>query len=72
MWLMRYGKIGYFKPFDQIARSLEGARSQNCDRSISYGIWGNTSRPLFLNSKFLIFHSTLIYNTFVVQQNLAI
>ena len=55
MWLVRYGKIGYFKPFDQIARPLEGARTQNCDRSISHGIWSHISRPLFKIQKVLFF-----------------
>ena len=47
MWLMRYGKIGYFKPFDQIAQPLEGAGAQNCDGRILYGIWGHISRHFF-------------------------
>ena len=52
---MRYGKIGILSPFDQIARPLKGARTQNCDRSISYGIRGHISRPLFKIRKFLFF-----------------
>ena len=56
-------KLAIFSPFDQIAQPLEGARTQNCDRSISYGIWGHISRPLFLNLKIFIFHSTLKMQT---------
>ena len=40
-------KLTILSPFDQIAQPLEGARTQNCDRSISYGIWGHLSRPHF-------------------------
>ena len=53
-------KLAILSLFDEIARPLEGARNPNCDRSISYDIWGRISRPLFLNSKIFIFHSTLI------------
>ena len=48
-------KLAILSPFNQIARPLEGARTQNCDRSISYGIWGYISRLLFLIQKFLFF-----------------
>ena len=41
-------KLTILSPFDQIAQPLEDARTQNCERSISYGIWGHLSRPLFL------------------------
>ena len=40
-------KLAILSPFHQIARPLEDARTQNCDRSISYGIWDHISRPLF-------------------------
>ena len=54
-------KLAILSPFDQIARPLEGARTQNCDRSISYGIWGHISRPLFylaFSGKLSIFWQT--------------
>ena len=31
-------KVIYLSTFDKIARPLEDARTQNCDKSISYGI----------------------------------
>ena len=37
MWVVRYGKSD-LSTFDKIARPLEDARTQNCDKSISYGI----------------------------------
>ena len=40
-------KLAILGPFDQIARPVEGARTQNCARSILYGIWGHISRPFF-------------------------
>ena len=58
-------KLTILSLFDQIAQPLEGARTQNCDRSISYGFWGHLSRPLFLNSKSFIFHSTLATMTMI-------
>ena len=42
-------KLTILSLFDQIAQPLEDARTQNCDRSISYGIWGHLSRPLFFS-----------------------
>ena len=48
-------KLAILGLFDQIAQPLEGARTQNCARSISYGIWGHISRPLFQIQKFLFF-----------------
>ena len=40
-------KLTILSLFNQIAQPLEDARFQNCDRSISYGIWGHITRPLF-------------------------
>ena len=47
-------KLAILSSFDQIARPLEGARTQNYDRNISYGIWGHISKPLF-KKKFFYF-----------------
>ena len=47
MWLVRYGKLAIFSVFGQIAQPLEGARTQDFDRSISYDMWGHMSRPIF-------------------------
>ena len=58
-------KLTILSPFDQIAQPLESARTQNCDKSISYGFWGHLSRPLFQTQKFLIFHSTLATMTMI-------
>ena len=48
-------KSAILSPLDQIAQPLEDARTQNCDRSISYGIWDHIARPLFQIQKFLFF-----------------
>ena len=48
-------KLAIFSLFDEIARQLEGARTQNHDRSISFDIWGHISIPLFEIQKFLFF-----------------
>ena len=59
-------KLTILSPFDQIAQPLEDTRTQNCDRSISYGfhmfIFIKTT---FLNSKIFIFHSTLATMTMI-------
>ena len=52
-------KLAILGLFDQIAQPLEGARTQNCARSISYGIWGHISRPLFQIQKILFFTTLL-------------
>ena len=48
-------KLAIFSSFDEIARPLEGARTQNHYRSISYDIWGHISISLFEIQKFLFF-----------------
>ena len=48
-------KLAIFSLFDEIARPLEGARTQNHDRSISFDIWEHISIPLFEIQKFLFF-----------------
>ena len=48
-------KLAIFSSFDEIARPLEGARTQNHDRSISFDIWGHMPIPLFKIQKFLFF-----------------
>ena len=48
-------KLAIFRSFDEIARPLEGARTQNHYRSISYDIWGHISISLFEIQKFLFF-----------------
>ena len=53
-------KLAILSLFDPIARPLEGARTQNCDRSISYGIRGPYIKTTFFNLKIFIFHSTLV------------
>ena len=63
-------KLTILSSFDQIARPLEGARTQNCDRSISYGIWCHISRPLFLIQKFVFFtppYSAIGFNPNLLQ-----
>ena len=44
-------KLTILSLFDQIARPLEGARTQNCDRSISYSIWGHIYQDHFSKLK---------------------
>ena len=61
-------KLAILSPFDQIAQPLEGARTQNCDRSIPYRIWGHISRPLFQIQKCFIFQSTLLTTMHTVLQ----
>ena len=48
-------KLAILSSFDEIARPLEGARTQNHDRSISFDIWGHISVPFFEIQKFLFF-----------------
>ena len=48
-------KLAIFSSFDEIAWSLEGARTPNHDRSISFDIWGHISIPLFEIQKFIFF-----------------
>ena len=48
-------KLAIFSSFDEIALPLEGARTQNHDKSILFDIWEHISIPLFEIQKFLFF-----------------
>ena len=49
-------KLANLSPFDQIARPLEGARTQKCNRSISYGrLFGAIYQDHFFKFKYFYF-----------------
>ena len=54
-----------------IARPLEGASTQDCNRNISYGIWGifQIQKNIFSNSKNFIFRFTLLANSYTPTHN---